>query len=141
MRVTLRGNGEEHVVDVPIGRLPPSLRIPNCRFVAVFDGRDLVRVETAGPAWLEIQEKIRTVLNHDWDPIAVAGDVQDEYDNYIEEIYSLLQKGSSHEAIAEYLQSVETDQMEVLASPQEKLLTVAARLRELQLPNAGETRR
>ena len=66
-------------------------------------------------------------------PFAAIG--QDEYDNYIEEIYLLLQKGSSHEAIAKCLQWVETDQMEVPASPQRKLLTVAARLRELRLPS------
>ena len=87
--VIIRPNSDtkhERIIDVPAHKLPPALRMPNSHFVAVFGGPDIIRVETAGPAWLEIQNQIRTVLNRDWDPIRVAGVVEDEYDIYIEEI-------------------------------------------------------
>src|ERR1700704_5134879 len=84
--------GRDHhrfVADVPADRLPPSLRLPNSQFVGVVEGRDLIRVESAGRAWLEIQDHIRAVLNASWDPIGVAGEVGDEYDGYIGGIFSL----------------------------------------------------
>ena len=86
LKVMRRQGRDERIIDVPAHKLPPALRMPNSHFVAVFGGPDIIRVETAGPAWLEIQNQIRTVLNRDWDPIRVAGVVEDEYDIYIEEI-------------------------------------------------------
>jgi hypothetical protein len=69
-----RGRGE-FVADVPFEKLEPSLRLPNSHFVAVVEGRELVRVEPAGRIWLTIQDEIRSVLNTDWDPIGVVGRV------------------------------------------------------------------
>src|SRR5258708_14798794 len=78
-----RGQGE-FVADVPSEKLEPLLRLPNSHFVAVVEGRELVRVEPAGRIWLIIQDEIRSVLNIDWDPIGVvAGGINDEYDMYI----------------------------------------------------------
>ncbi len=65
-------------IDVPSEHLPPNLRLPNSTFVAFIVGRDLVRVETDGEAWLEIQDRIHEVLNQQWDPIGVADIVEDE---------------------------------------------------------------
>jgi hypothetical protein len=104
LRVALgRGQGE-FVANVPFEKLGPSLRLPNSHFVAVVEGRELVRVEPAGRIWLKIQDEIRSVLNTDWDPIGVVGDgINDEYDMYIGRIYSLLLSGASEQAIAEHL--------------------------------------
>jgi hypothetical protein len=122
-------------IDVPSEQLPPDLRGPNSTFVALIAGRDLVRVEPDGEAWLDIQDRIRDVLNQQWDPIRVADIVEDEYDGYIGEIYGLLKAGSSAAEIAEHLRSVEADKMELPASPLEKLRSVAESLRHLDLPD------
>ncbi len=124
----------KYATDVPVDRIPSSLRLPNSRFVAVVLGRDLVRVETAGRAWIEIQDQIRTVLNAVWDPIGVADAVNDEYDGYIAGIYSLMQRGASEETLAKHLESIEVGQMGLRESSMNKLLAVVARLQKLQLP-------
>ena len=82
-------------------------------------------METDGEAWLEIQDRIRDVLNHQWDPIGVAHIVEDEYDGYIGEIYALLKIGSSAVELVEHLRSIEANQMELRVSPMEKLRAVA----------------
>jgi hypothetical protein len=141
VKVMLRRGGDEQVIDVPAHKLSPSLRSPNSTFVAVVSGRDLVRVETAGPAWLEIQDKVRRVLNRDWDPIGVADAVEDEYDGYVEEIYFMLKNGSSDKTIADRLRAIETEWMGLgAASPIENLLGVVSKLRDLSLPNIGGPR-
>jgi hypothetical protein len=62
----------------------------------------------------EIQAEIRQVLMRDWDPIGVCNEpnAQDEYDSYIGDISSLLVSRASQEEIAQYLLSVETEEME-----------------------------
>jgi hypothetical protein len=92
-------------------------------------------VEIDGEAWLEIQERVRDVLNQQWDPIGVADVVEDEYDGYIGEIYAPLKSGSSEAELAEHLRSIEADEMELRVSPIEKLRTVADSLRRLELLN------
>jgi hypothetical protein len=92
LKVTVGRGQQQFVADVPVELLHPSLRLPNSEFVAVVNGRDLVGVERAGRVWLTIQNQIRGVLNSDWDPIGVADIVDDEYDMYIGQIYSLLAK-------------------------------------------------
>jgi hypothetical protein len=135
LKVTLgRGQGQ-FVVDVPVETLQPSLRLPNSQFVAVVKGREVVRVELDGRAWLTIQDEIRSVLNTDWDPIGVVGDgIADEYDMYIGRIYSLLLSGASEQAIAEHLLSIEVDRMGLTSTPLDRLLNVAVKLLKLQLP-------
>jgi hypothetical protein len=129
------GPDEKVFIDVPSEHLPPNLRLPNATFVALVIGRELVRVEIDGEAWLEIQERVRDVLNQQWDPIGVADVVEDEYDGYIGEIYALLKSGSSEAELAEHLRSIEADEMELRVSPIEKLRTVADSLRRLELLN------
>jgi hypothetical protein len=89
------------VMDVPTERIPPPFRIPNSRFVALVVSRDFVRVDPFGDAWVEIEDRIRTILSTEWDPIAVAQADDDEYDGYISGVLSLLRREASAEAIAE----------------------------------------
>ena len=122
------------VTDVRAADVPPPLRMPNSRFVAVIAGRDFVRVEPFGEAWIEVQNQIRAVLNAEWDPIGVALHDDDEYDSYIGGIHSLLAEGASTEKLASHLKSIEVERMELRGSRKEKLLAVATSLRQLQLP-------
>jgi len=140
LRVSLgRGQGQ-FVADVPFEKLEPSLRLPNSHFVAVVEGRELVRVEPAGRIWLTIQDEIRSVLNTDWDPIGVVGDgINGEYDMYIGSIYSLLLSGASEHVIAEHLRSIEVDRMGLTGTPMDQLFKVAAKLLKLQLPRLQRT--
>jgi hypothetical protein len=134
-----RGQGQ-FVADVPVKRLEPSLRLPNSHFVAVVEGRDVVRVEPAGRIWLTIQDEIRSVLNTDWDPIGVVGDgINDEYDGYIGRIYSLLMSGASEQAIAGHLRSIEVDHMGLAGTSMDELLKAATKLLKLQLPRLQRT--
>ncbi len=129
-----RGHGQ-FVADVPVDRLPMSLRLPNSRFVAVVEGRELVRVESAGGTWLEIQDQIRSVLNGSWDPIGVADEVSDEYDGYIGALYGLLQRESADDPIVEHLRRIETERMGLKEPLRDRLLEVVAKLRQLELPH------
>jgi len=83
----------------------------------------------------QIQERIRDVLLHDWDPIGVQDmpEAQDEYDGYVGGVYSLLASGASVEQLAEHLWKIETDTMGLSARDQAKLLPVAHRLRDLDV--------
>jgi hypothetical protein len=140
LKVVFGRDSQQFVADVPAGRLPASLRLPNSEFVAVVDGRELVRVESEGQAWLEIQHRIRTVLNHDWDPIGIAKGFPDEYDAYIVGIFSLLRNHASTDAIAEHLMRIEVERMGLTGSARAKLAEVAIRLKRLQLPTVGDPR-
>jgi hypothetical protein len=120
--------------DVPSERVPPSLRTPNSRFVAVVQGGDFLRVETAGRAWLVIQDRVRAVLNANWDPIGVAEDVADEYDSFIGVIYWMLRRGTSPEELAAQLLKIETESMGLDGLPEVRRLEVARRLLALELP-------
>jgi hypothetical protein len=134
VRVTVGRGQKQFVADVPVGLLHPSLRLPNSEFVAVVNGRDLVRVEPAGHVWLTIQNQIRNVLNSDWDPIGVADIVDDEYDMYIGQVHSLLAKDASEQDLAEYLLWVELERMGLTGTPMNQLLQVAKNLINLHLP-------
>jgi hypothetical protein len=134
VRVALDRGERQFVVDAPFELLQPPLRLPNSRFVAVVEGREIVRVESAGRIWLATQDRIRLVLNNDWDPIGVSDIVDDEYDMYIGCIYSLLSSDASEQAIAAHLLSIEVERMGLGGTPMNQLLEVAARLRKLQLP-------
>lgn len=52
----------------------------------------------------EIQNSIRQILYHDWDPIGVAGEApEDEYDAYIAPIYRILVGSRSEQELCEFL--------------------------------------
>jgi hypothetical protein len=134
VKVALGRGQQRFVADVPSELLQPSLRMPNSEFVAVVEGRELVRIEPAGRVWLMIQNRIRVVLNRDWDPIGVADIVDDEYDMYIGNIYSLLATDTDEQAIADHLLWIELERMGLTGTPMNQLFRVAANLRSLQLP-------
>jgi hypothetical protein len=118
--------------------------MPNSEFVAVVNGRELVRIEPAGRIWLTIQDQIRAVLNGEWDPIGVADTVDNEYDMYIGHIYSLLATDSTEQTIADHLLRIELERMGLTGTPMNQLFRVAANLRNLQLPpleNPGSSAR
>jgi len=82
----------------------------------------------------EIQEKIRQVLLHEWDPIGV-GDVpgvQGEYDSYVGGIYRLLASGASEHQIIERLHNLEAVSMG-LNGNRERLKGVAEKLAKLDV--------
>jgi hypothetical protein len=132
VKVALGRGQNQFVADVPFELLQPSLRMPNSEFVAVVEGRELVRIEPAGRVRLTIQDRIRAVLNKDWDPIGVADIADDEYDMYIGHIYSLLATDTDEQAIADHLLWIE--RMGLTGTPMNQLLKVAANLRCPQLP-------
>ncbi len=82
----------------------------------------------------EIQEKIRQVLLHDWDPIGVSSMTgpEDEYDAYIGGVYRLLVSGASDHQIIEYLYQIETTRMG-LDGNRESLKDVAEKLTNLDI--------
>jgi len=123
------------VIDVPAQQIPPPLRIPNSRFVALAAGRDFVRVDPLGSAWIEVEDRIRTILNNDWDPIGVAQADDDEYDGYIAGILTFLVRGAGVDGLAEHLRSIEVERMRLGGSPHDKLIVVAEALRGIRLPN------
>jgi hypothetical protein len=77
-----------------------------------------------------IQENIRDVLLHDWDPIDVQNvrGAQDEYDSYVGEVYRLLTSGASEKQIVEHLWQIETVTMGLSTPDRTKLRPVARRL-------------
>ena len=131
-----RGRGQ-FVADVASERLPESLRLPNSQFVAVVEGRNLIRVDSLGGTWLDIQDQIRSVLNDYWDPIGVADDVSDEYDSYIGGLYGLLSREQSDDVIVEHLRRIQTEHMGLKEPTRLRLQQVVDRLRNLNLPKLG----
>jgi len=82
-----------------------------------------------------IQESIRQVLLHDWDPIHVQDEpqAQDEYDGYVGGVYGLLRRGASAEKIAEYLCRIQTEDMGMGGVPVSALIPVAEKLLALDI--------
>jgi hypothetical protein len=83
----------------------------------------------------QIQESIRGVLLHEWDPIGVKDvpEAQDEYDGYVGGVYGLLVSGATAEQLAEHLWKIETDTMGLSTPDQAALLPVAQNLRGLDV--------
>jgi hypothetical protein len=64
----------------------------------------------------------------------VAHAVDDEYDGYLADILSLLERNTSVEMLVAHLMSIEGEHMGLRGSPRGKLLRVAEALRALRLP-------
>jgi len=79
------------------------------------------------------RQELRELLMAEWDPIGVADapEAYDEYDFYLEPVLGLLRGGADAAEIAEYLDRVEIEQME-LGEPTEQVsdqqLDVGARI-------------
>ncbi|MGI8979693.1 MAG: hypothetical protein ACR2FY_10735 [Pirellulaceae bacterium] len=82
----------------------------------------------------KIQDSIRQILRHDWNPIGFAGVLpEDEYDSYIAPIYRILIGNRSEQEIMECLFRLERD---IIGSPcesAEQLRPVARKLLELNV--------
>ena len=83
----------------------------------------------------EIQESIRQVLLHDWDPIGVEDEpgAQGEYDSYVGALYRLLIRGASEREIADHLRGIEIDRMGISPVEPSHLLPVARKLKALDI--------
>jgi hypothetical protein len=88
----------------------------------------------------EIQDSIRHVLLHDWDPIEVANEplAQSEYDSYVGAVYRLLASGASEQEIADHLWKIETEGMELSRGDPSALLPVARKLKDLNVRSADQ---
>jgi len=116
-------------------RLPTSLHQAGSVFVAVICRTRFIRVESAGEQWLELQGRVRLILNQTWDPIGVASHVPDEYDSYIDGLYHLLRAGASSADIASFLHVIEVGRMGIRRARSENRWNTARRLMELDLPD------
>ncbi len=60
-----------------------------------------------------IRIEIRRTLMQEWDPIGVKDEpmASNEYDNYIGDIFELLERNASESNIYEYLLSIESERM------------------------------
>ena len=131
LRILIGHGDDERDSETESERLPAALRVPNSKFVAVVNGSRVVGVEPLGSQWFELEGRIRSVLNTEWDPIGVSRFVADEYDGYIGGIVSMLRAGASHGAIAEHLLRIEIDAMGLQTTDPNRvqsLLDVAAKL-------------
>jgi len=83
----------------------------------------------------EIQEQIRQVLLHDWDPIGVQEipQAQDEYDSYVDGVYRLLVSSARDEELVEHLYRIECETMGLGPHDKSGLLPVVQRLRTLNV--------
>ncbi len=88
----------------------------------------------------KIQDSIRQILRHDWDPIGL-GDVlpEDEYDSYIAPVYRILVGSRSEEEIAQFLYRTWPDIMGVPCELMEQLRLVARKLLALDVVPPEQT--
>jgi hypothetical protein len=82
----------------------------------------------------EIQDSIRQILYHEWDPIGVSGSApEDEYDSHIAPVYRILAGSRSEQELIEFLFRTERDTIGVSCESPERLRPVARRLLELDV--------
>ena len=89
----------------------------------------------------EIQNAIRTILLHEWDPLDVVDlpGAQDEYDGYVGSVYGWLAAGTSAIEVADRLAALERELLG-FSTPADALLPVAASLCALDVrldPDVG----
>jgi len=83
---------------------------------------------------LKIQDAIRQILFHEWDPIGINQDgVEDEYDAYIGRISRLLIENCSEDELIKFLFNVERDSMGLSPVSAEPLRPVALKLMALDV--------
>lgn len=79
------------------------------------------------PLWTPV----RTILRREWNPIGFDELPEDEYDNYVWPIISLIGRGASHDQIADYLDWAANENMGCPV-PRETNLEFALRLAKLR---------
>jgi hypothetical protein len=82
---------------------------------------------------LEIQDSIRQVLYHDWNPIPGGDLPEDEYDSCIAPVYRILVGSQSEQELIECLFRLESEFIGVGCESAEQLRPVARRLLELDV--------
>jgi hypothetical protein len=82
----------------------------------------------------KIQESIRQILLHDWNPIGFGDSLPaDEYDSCIGPVYRILSGSRSEQELIEFLFRTERDTIGVSCESPERLRPVARRLLELDV--------
>jgi hypothetical protein len=77
----------------------------------------------------EIQNSIRQILYHDWDPIGISGyGPDDEYDAYIGSVYRILSTSRSEQELIDLLDRTEHDTIGVASERPDHLRQVAQKL-------------
>jgi hypothetical protein len=63
--------------------------------------------------------ELRLLLMTHWDPIGVNGipEASDEYDSYLGPLAEKLRKGADARGVSEYLSEIQTERMEIPATP------------------------
>jgi hypothetical protein len=81
-----------------------------------------------------VQDSIRQILYHDWDPIGVSGTApKDEYDGYIAPVYRILAGTRSEDELVESLYRTETETMGLTAGSRDRLRKIARKLLALNV--------
>lgn len=82
----------------------------------------------------EIQDSIRQILYHDWDPIGFGSALpKDEYDSYITPIFRVLAGSRSEQELIDLLFNIERDTIGVPRESPSLLRPVARRLLQLDV--------
>ena len=70
----------------------------------------------------ELYQRTDEVLHYLWDPIHVSGvpQARDEYQSYLSQVFGLVTRSASAADIADYLTSIERDQMGLSITDQSK---------------------
>jgi hypothetical protein len=77
----------------------------------------------------EIQDSIRQILYHDWDPIGVSGfGPDDECDSYIAPVYRILVGSRSEQDLVEFLFRTERDTIGLACDSPQQLAPIARKL-------------
>jgi hypothetical protein len=85
-----------------------------------------------------IRVQIRHVLLEIWDPIGVKDEpsAQNEYDGYLGEVYELLTRQASDEAIQDHLWRIVTEGMGLDAAKRSDMLDTVNALRRIPLTSS-----
>ena len=82
-----------------------------------------------------IRGEIRGVLLNVWDPIGIKDEpqAQDEYDDYLGQIFELLTQQKSDDAIADYLIWVVNERMRLTGAKRQDMLPTVRALHRIRL--------
>ena len=94
-----------------------------------------MRPDTKKQRAAEIQQSIRNVLIHQWDPIGVVDYIttDDEYDAYIAPVYRILVGSRSEDGLIAFLHFTERDAIGTATANPESLRDVARALLALNV--------
>jgi hypothetical protein len=76
-------------------------------------------------------DRVRDVINREWNPIGVSDLPADEYDSYVLPIASMIHHRSSDEALLRYMKWAEVEQMGLSPFDRDKAVKVIEILRAI----------